>query len=311
VSKRFFPSLIIVSTMLASILSPLTSLAADDGKVGLAISPPTFELAANPGDTLSNKIRVDNVTEEVLNVTVDKRNFTASGEEGQAELTDEDTPYAMAKWITVSPSSVDIPPKGSQTFEYSVNVPANAEPGGHFGSIVFKTKARALQSASGIKIGQEIGSLIFLRVAGEIREGGAIETFKPHNSFYEYGPITFDSRVSNSGSVHFKPEGNITIANMFGQKVATLPLDGHNVLPGTIRKFSSDWSSKYLFGKYTATLSVKYGDKGQILTATSTFIAFPYKLVGIIVIVLIILLVITMKRRRRISKSLKILFGRD
>ncbi len=307
-NKRIFA----VIALAASLVLAVPARAADDtSKVGLAVSPPTFEMAANPGDVLKNKIRVDNVTDDVLSVSIDRRNFTAAGEEGQAELTDEDTPYSLAKWISVSPTSVDIPAKSSQSFDFTISVPNSAEPGGHFGSVVFKTKARPLSGQTGVKIGQEVGSLIFLRVAGDIKQGAAIETFKPEKSFYEYGPASFETRVSNSGSVHFKPEGTITIANMFGQKVATLAIDGHNVLPGAIRKFTTDWKTKYLFGKYSATVSIKYGDDGRLLTATTTFVALPYKLVGIVLIVVILLLFFFIRRRKRIAKSFKILFGRD
>lgn len=303
-------SFVALVIMTALQFMPLGALAAND-KVGLSVSPPTFELAANPGDTLKNSIRVDNITDDVLSVTIDKQNFTAAGEEGQAELTDEITSFSLASWIKVATPAIEIPAKSSKTVAFSVQVPANAEPGGHFGSVVFRTKAKPLSGQTGVSVGQQIGALLFLRVAGELKEQAKIDGFIPGKSFYEYGPVEFESRLQNDGNVHFKPESTITIANMFGQKVATLPIDTHNVLPGSVRKFKADWKPKLLFGKYTATLSVVYGDKKQILTATTTFMGFPYKLVGIIALAVIILLVFIIKRRKRLAKVMKILFGKD
>ncbi len=306
---RRIVSTIGATLILSSLLAPVAQ-AADD-KVGLSVSPPTFELAANPGDTLKNTIRVDNLTDDVLEVTIERQNFTAAGEEGQAELTEETTPFSLAAWIKVATPVIDIPAKASKTVPFTVNVPTNAEPGGHFGSVVFRTKAKPVTGQSGVAVGQQIGALLFLRVAGDLKEEGKLVSFNSNKSFFEYGPVSFESRLSNGGNVHFKPQSTITIANMLGQKVATIDVDPHNVLPGAIRKFSTEWKPKYLFGKYTATLSVVYGDKKQILTATTTFIGLPYKLVGVVLIASLIVLTFIIRRRKRFARVFKILFGRD
>src|SRR5262249_23939174 len=157
--------------------------------------------------------------------------------------------FSLASWITVSPSSGVVPAKGSRTFNFSITLPSNAEPGGHFGSIVFQTSARKVTGQSGLAVGQEIESLIFVKVSGEVKQKADIESFKTGKSLYNYGPIDFNVRVHNGGSVHFKPTGTISVANIFGKKVATLPIDPHSVLPDSTRHFQIDWNPKKLFGK--------------------------------------------------------------
>lgn len=304
-------SLFGLTAILATLLTPALAGAANN-QIGLAVSPPTVELAANPGDTLKSSIRVDNITDDTLSVFVDRKNFEASGEEGQAVLTTDDTTYSLASWIAVAETQASIPAKSSKVFNFTINVPTNAEPGGHFGSVVFRTKAQAVTGQSGVSVGSEVGSLIFLRVAGDIKEGANIETFQPAKSFYEYSPVTFETRIKNSGSAHFKPQGTITITNMLGQKVAEVTLDGRNVLPGTIRKFETEWKSRWPIGKYTATLSLTIGDGGKtILTSSTTFVVLPYKQLSIAFLILVIVLFILIRRRKRIARSFAILFGRD
>ena len=310
-----FRRLVLISSIfltLGLVLSPLAASAADD-KVGLAVSPPTFDLAANPGDTLKNSIRVDNLTDQVLEVTVDKQNFVASGEDGQADLTEDTTPYSLATWIRPAVTQLSIPAKSSRTVAFTVAVPNNAEPGGHFGSLIFRSQSRPLAGTTGVSVSQQIGALLFLRVAGNLKDQASVVSFNSDKSFYEYPPIDFLARIKNEGNVHFKPEATITVTNMFGQKVATLPVDGRTVLPGSIRKMTlaSPWKPKFLFGNYRSTLSVVYGDKKQILTATTSFWVIPYKLVGIILLVLLVVLIFIIRRRKRLSKSFKILFGKD
>lgn len=280
-------------------------------KSGLAISPPTFELSANPGETLKNSLRVDNITNEPLEVTVTTRNFTALGEEGAVDLSEEESAFSLAKWISVSPESVTIPANESKVFDYTINIPGNAPPGGRFGSIIFKTAVKPVSGQSGVAVGQEIGALVFLKIAGEVKEQASIASFKTGGSLYENGPTDFELRVKNDGNIQIKPRGTITITNFLGQKVATIPIDEKNVLPGAVRKLESKWNSTWLFGKYTATVSLVYGNNKQVLTASTTFWGFPYKLVILVLAGLAAAVALIYPRRRRIVRAFKVLFGKE
>lgn len=308
---KFTFRLAIVALLSFSILffAP-TSARAANNKTGLTISPLTFELSANPGDSLKRSIRVDNISDKAVNVSVDRRNFAPLGEEGQPALTEEETPFSLASWINVTPEQAAIPAGGSHTFNFTIATPSNAEPGGHFGSIVFKTSISSAQ-AGGVAVGEEVGSLILLKLAGNVREQAYIESFKTAQGFLEQGPVAFESRIKNAGNVHVKPTATITITDSFGRKVTSLQVESRNILPASIRKFNSSWEQKDLFGRYTATLSVTYGDKKQILTSTATFFVIPYKIIMVVLIILGVIGFFIYRGRRRISRSLKVLFGKE
>jgi hypothetical protein len=118
-------------------------------------------------------------------------------------------------------------------------------------------------------------------------------------------------RAKNEGNVHFKPTGTITISDFMGNKVATIPVDSKNVLPGAVRKMEATWDTGWLFGQYSATLSLVYGKDRQVITASTAFWGFPYKLVGISLLVIGILGWALYPRRARIWRAIKILFGKD
>ncbi len=277
--------------------------------VGFSVSPPTFELSANPGDTVTNVIKVSNPTDSPLQLVVDRRNFTAQGESGAVELTDENTTFSVASWIEVTPKEATIPPKSQSKFNYKIVVPLNAEPGGHFGSIVFRIKTG--DNAQGASVAQEIGSLLLLKVAGPIKEDAEIVSFKSLDSFYEYGPVDFEIRTKNNGSVHIRPKGYVVISDFFGRTVAKVEVDPKNVLPGAIRKTEAKWNQKYLFSKYTATATLSYGSDNKTMTATTSFGGLPYKLVGIVSIVAGIVAFILFKGRHRIKKAYKVLVSSE
>ena len=277
---------------------------------GIALSPPTFEFSANPGDILNNTIRVENLNEVPIQVSVERQNFTALGEEGSIGLTEETTAFSLASWITVTPNETIIPAKGSATFSFRTVVPLNAEPGGHFGSLVFRVGGQKMPTQTGAAVAQQLGSLILLKVAGKTTEAADIESFLAEKSFWEYGPVDFVIRAKNNGNVHIKPKGTIAITNMFGKEVAKFPINPRNVLPGAIRKIPVTWHQKSLIGRYTATISLVYGTQNQILTASTNFFGFPYKIGGAILSGLIVLGVLLYLGRKRIKLALKILLGR-
>jgi hypothetical protein len=312
VMKRLGQRLLIFAVLLgvtASFALPVAVHAED--KLGLSISPPTFEFSANPGDSISNSIRVENISDQQLPVSVDVRNFSALGEEGEVNLSKDDNSYSLSSWIKISPSTATIAPKESKTFDYTISVPTNAQPGGRFGSVVFSTSPKKVAGGTGVSIGQEVGSLIFLKIAGDVHESAQIVSFGAGGKVHEYGPVTFEARVKDAGNVQFKPRGTITITNIFGKTVETIPVDSRNVLPGAIRKMDAKWNHKWLFGPYTATTSMVYGSKGQIITASTSFWGFPFKIILAVLIVLAIAGFGIYKGRARLARTFKVLFGKE
>lgn len=292
-------------------LSAVTPAHAQQPTAGLAVSPPSFDLSANPGDTITNNIRVDNLVDYGLEVSVQARNFTALGEEGQVNLTEEDSTYSLADWITITPKAVTIKARESQTFQYTIKVPANAEPGSRFGSIVFKTATRPVEGQTGVSIGQEIGSLVFLRIAGQVREKSSIVGFKTSSLINEYKPVDFEVRARNDGNVHLRPTGTITITNFFGKKVATVPIDSRNILPDAVRKLDAQWKDgRFIFGRYTATVSLVYGSQNTITTASTTFWGFPYTIGLVILGILVLFGLILLRYRKRIRRAWLVLSGK-
>lgn len=275
--------------------------------LGLTLTPPTFEITGNPGEIIANTIRLDNTNDYPVNLAVDHRNFTAQGEEGSVDLTPGSTPYSLASWISVSPDSATIPAGGSRTFSYRVAIPLNAEPGGHFGSLVFRTIPGATLTGSGATLAQEIGSLILLKVSGATTQDARIVDFAPTQSIFEYGPVTLSARVENLGNTHIKPSGTITITNIWGSKVATLKVEGKNVLPGAIRKLDSVWDTKWGLGRYTATFVMVYGSDLTQRAAITNFYLLPYRLIILILIVLTLISFGLYKMRKRLSLAWKIL----
>ena len=278
---------------------------------GIALSPPVFELTGNPGDTLNNTIRVDNLTDADLGIELDKKNFTAKGDEGAVWLSDEENSFSLATWIEESKDVAPITAKTSRLIGFRINIPQNAEPGGYYGAIIFRTKAPQGMKATGATLSQEVAALVLLRVAGSVNETASISTFTSTKKLFEYGPVGFEAQVKNDSTVHIKPTGGITITNFFGQKVATVEITQKNILPSATRNLYGTWDQPWAIGKFTATISMVYGDNNQMLTSSTSFFMFPYRAAGAILLVLSLFGAVIYKGRRRLAKMAKVLFAKD
>ena len=267
----------------------------------LIVHPSNFDLSLKPGVVNTGAIYVMNTTKNTLTIQTHLRNFTAQGEEGGVNLTSENTPYSLASWMQVRPETATIPSGKEVKFTYTITPPVNAEPGGHFGSVVFATVPTAIGN-TGAAVSQEIASLFLARIPGNAQESALVESFTSDKPFYEFGPVTFTMRVKNNGNVHIQPFGAIEITDMLGKKV-DVPITPTNVLPNAVRKISTVFKSKLLIGKYKATIIASYGSKNQPLEGTVIFYAFPIRYALLALAILLVLFVM----RKRLLKAVKTL----
>jgi hypothetical protein len=280
------------------------------------ISPPTANYAANPGGQSKGTIKVTNLTDTQISLKLNKQNFVAKGEEGEIELVDNGDPlYSLAPWFNLIEPNVDIPARATVEVHYLIDIPANAEPGGRYGTIIFSSAAPKLpQGVSGATVQQDIAGIVFQRINGAASEHLDVVTFSPENHSSEYGPVLLNTRLKNTGTVHEKATGTITIKNMFGFQVAKFPLEEHFVIPGSIRHLKNTWpsgkSSQWLFGSYTADLSATYAS-GLKLSASTSFIIFPWKIILAVIIAFIVLFVVFWRGRKRLARAGRILAGRE
>lgn len=289
--------------------------AQQDPGQGLEISPPLVEINTDPGKTETFEIRLRNITTSTLIATPQIDDFVAAGEEGQPKLLTEEaaepSPFSIQNWVTPL-GQLRLVPQEIKATKVTVTVPKDASPGGHYGVVRFTAAPPELEG-TGVALSASIGTLVLIKVSGDIQENAKFEEFfvmqnGKRKSFLEYGPVTFVERIKNEGNVHFKPIGTVRVTNMFGKETAVLSVNekGGNVLPASIRKFEQTLNKKWLFGRYTAEANVQYG--GKNINESISFWVVPYKLIaiilgGLILLVLAIRWVLRKYVQRAVSKA--------
>lgn len=277
---------------------------------GVTIIPPKLELFANPGDTINESIRITNLSDVPQTYSIVVEDFRSTGEEGQVVL--EETgmeSYSLRSWIKPSAPAIVVQPNAEIVYPFSIIIPRDAEPGGHYASILFQIGSDA--NTPGVtSVKSRVGALILLRTSGNVVEDAVIESFDAPG-FSQKGPVEFSLRVKNNGTTHIRPNGTIIVTNLFGKKVAEVPLSGLNVFPGAIRKMDTKWEKENLFGIYTATLVATYGQQNLPMTAATKFTVASYTGIAIMLIGIFaayILIVSLTKGKGRIFKAIKIIF---
>ena len=278
----------------------------------LTISPPLYEIGATPGQNLTTSLKVFNETESDSTWYFSTENFTSQGEQGEPKFYAGGTSntFDLASWIIAPRAPITIKSGETRQVEFIIEVPKDAEPGGHYAA-VFLNSAPPSSEGGTVGIASRIGTLVLLRVEGDITEQGDLREFTTAGSQSIFGalPIDFYMRFENSGSVHLKPFGEIGITNIFGIPVAAVLMnqgkqpDGQiapvgNVLPKSTRKFDARWQKSedatkpagfleqldyerrnFALGLYTATLNLEYGTNGETATSQTSFWVLPWRVI--------------------------------
>ena len=279
---------------------------------GARISPSIIEDRIEPGESFEGDITVTNLESNTRTLYILKKNISSIGAGGEPIFADEGevTGFELSEWITVSPSQLTLEPQEEGKVHFTIHVPENASPGGHFGGIFFSAEAPR-QRTTGAGVGYQVGTIMNFRIGGDIVEKAQIREFSTDKLLYGTGDVGFKITVENEGNVLVRPRGPLDITDMFGKQVATLRFNdsGAAVLPNSNRSFSVSWKGDGLFfGRYEAIAALAYGEDGRkTASAATSFWILPLKIIvplvgGILLFVLLVYFGMRVYVRRRLDE---------
>lgn len=271
-------SLIKKSGILMGIALLVLPIMALSQSIGTTISPLVREVSIKPGEKVVGKINLVNTGDSDQTYTPVVRNFTASDNpnSGAPQFLESADDQSLSRWTEFSTESLVLKPGAKGFFEYTISIPNDANPGGHYGAIIAQTKAKETEG-TGVSVQPEIGSLVLVTVAGEQVIESRVVDFRPSRSVFTVDLPSFLASIRNSGNVHLKPVGSIDIT---GPANASINVNSAkaSILPNSTRNFYSTSENDLPLGKYTAKLELRAeAPDGRTIpiTATTNFYVIP------------------------------------
>ncbi len=292
--QRLFNRTLLFVSIFSSLLTLQASVAFAQGAAGLTIKPAIVEEKANPGQSYEYSLSVTNEGSAQQTFYLQAQDIKGLNDQGLPVFAKEGeaTGYELSSWIRFGQSSVTLLPKETKTVSFSVDVPARASPGAHFASVLFTDHPGKLQ-ANGSAVGLNIGAIVSLQIAGNIIEQANLEEFSTGKLIYGSPSVDFHAKVENTGNVLVRPTGLIEVSNMFGQQIASVPVNENTsaVFPNSSRTYTSTWNyGGFLFGRYQAVVSLAYGEsERKTISNTTSFWVLPLKSIGIVLGSLLVL----------------------
>jgi hypothetical protein len=305
--------------------------------VDLGIYPPVFQIQTTPPSSIKVPFSIQNFTDSSVDLTISLKPFTAAtSENGDISFLNDLSSYpdpSLLGRIQVldngdSINSLTLAPKQKKDLNLTVDIPKDEIKGEYYLSLTFTSGNQNTINSNSSQASAGITSNILLSVGPLGETKGYIEDFSAP-SFVFQGPVPFTVRLRNTSDHYIVPTGDITIENMFGQTIGKVNLLPVNILSNTIRRIpdssQSDpnspsfanikavvdqnpypiavWPEKFLFGPYTATLTIALSDSGPLYKKSVLFFAFPAEyLLGILLIIIVVLFItIRVKQKTQLN----------
>lgn len=299
-------------------------LATGSSALALTASPTRLELEGDKGESVSAVVEFYNESRQVKTYELSTANFESRDESGQPQFVVDQRDLAV--WVELAETRIELKPLERRKINFLINIPQTAEPGGYFAGILGTNVAGESDSEveNEVEVESTTGTLLLLRVKGELQEGADILDFqtKDKQRVFKSLPVDFSYRFQNTGNSWVKPLGDVVIENIVGGTTKIVPAnpDGGNVLTKSIRKFQTSWLTRagqtqdmkaprppelpsgfwnrvkhevkyFALGRYTANLTLNYGDnEPKQAQASTVFWVLPWELLFVVVASLVLIL---------------------
>lgn len=298
---------------IAILLSSTAVLAQSSSDIKLIAMPARYgdssteKLLLQPGKTQEFSIKVNNDSQEVVTISSLAEDFIVDDENGvptAVEMEELDNRWSMAKWITLTPAKQSIKPGETVGVNVTIEVPADALPGGRYAMIMHQPSDNTQLTISGNNtnlINQRVGTLVYGIVEGPITEAAFIRDLQTP-SFLEFGPVNLSFLIDNDSDVHISPQISVKYFNMLGQEIDSTTIESKNIFPKNSRTFEYAWQKIWGFGQYKAEVTMLYGTFGtQTAIASTSFWILPWRLIVAVITVVLVLIVLFIVIRRHLK----------
>lgn len=227
----------------------------------ILMSPASKRYELKTGEVKSDKLRIVNDGQIAYDFTMYARPYSVNDESYVPNFTAEGQNADAYKWVSFEKTSYRLEPGAFVEVPYTLRVPANATPGGHYGVLFAETQPGDDQNGQSVVRKKRVGSILYATVDGDVTTSG--KSLGANVPFFQFkSPLAISERISNGGNTDFVVKTNVEITDIFGGLKYKGSRDA-TVLPATTRNVVSNWQDPSWLGLYKVSYDSSFLDSKQ------------------------------------------------
>lgn len=243
------------------------------------INRPVVEEILAPGQVARGTIEVDNQAKEPLqlDVYVQDWEYIEGGSGDKLFSAPGSSPWSASSWISFYPQKLALPAQGKGVIEYTIRVPADATPGGHYSVMFFESVlGKTPQDKQGVSVQYtgRLGSLFEVQITGTVERAGEI-TNVTIGEFAEDRPLTLGYTFLNKGNIAIRPKAFFNITDQAGRYFGRGEFNQLYTFPGRSGSATMEWTGSLAPGDYTVLITADLGDHQVVVAERSLHVKGP------------------------------------
>ena len=254
------------------------------------VGPGKTELTIKPGETRVAEIIVTNRIGTTRDFKFEVEDTTGSDNPNTpiVLLGNEHGPYTLKDYVTLPKTTITLENNQRARIPVTITIPADAEPGGRYGSILVTTVSKDVGvntnggAAPSSVIVSRLATLFFITIPGDTEINAELKGIStvPEKLFFTEAPINFQILFENKGDLHLTPYGELRVHNFVGEEVGFVELDPWFAMPKSLRAREVEWNRELLIGRYTVTAQINRGYDDIVDEASVSFWVIPWRVLG-------------------------------
>ena len=267
---------------------------AEDESILLSPTSKRYELKA--GSERKDTFTIVNDGQSAFDFVTYTRPYSVTDEQYTADFVSNAKNADAYKWVQFDQPSYQTTPGQTIEVPFTIRVPANATPGGHYGVLFAETLPSSASTGTGVKTKKRVGAIMYVTVEGDItRSGKVLETSVPFLQFSK--PLRASQRIQNSGNTDFELKTQVRVSDVFGG-VKYSNERSLAVLPNTVRQVESNWENPAWVGLYKITLNTDLLDNKTESTHYVLYVpVWIYIVLGLLIAIRVFYAAKTRKKR--------------
>lgn len=276
------------------LIAPVVRSASKDVPAGVQVSPIRSQPQIQPGESKTGTLTLINKTKQKQQVTMQSERFSTTNEEYDYAFEKSDD----SAWVNFPLSSIELKPGQTTKVAYSLNVPTNATPGGHYFALLATTVNDA--SSEALDEYRRVASLVYLEVPGDLSKKVNLASIGSPWLVFDRN-FQIDVRLTNEGNTHIKSRVTAEASPLFSQNQDDVVVESVT-LPGTTRKIVKDFSLASWPGIYRIRASLAPPQGGE--QTKDRYVAYipPYVVLSLAFLGLLVYIEVVARRHSKRDK---------